>query len=143
MLPHSSNYISNPILDCPRKSTPCQVKDYKYVHGIFNSYHHLTHLILKEEKEERGGKRDCSKVFYNQKKKKINTKTHGELNDRNHNINELQHYSFNWPPDAESHQYMTPGKTTTLTLWTFIGNVMSLLFNTLSRKLSFQGAFLL
>ena len=28
---------------------------------------------------------------------------------------------------------MTAGKTTALTLWTFVGKVMSLLFNTLSR----------
>ena len=32
-----------------------------------------------------------------------------------------------------SHQYMTTGKTIALTRWTFIGKVMSLLFNTLSR----------
>ena len=32
-----------------------------------------------------------------------------------------------------SHLYMTPGKTITLTVWTFVGKVMSLLFNTLSR----------
>ena len=32
-----------------------------------------------------------------------------------------------------SHPYMTIGKTIALTRWTFIGNVMSLLFNTLSR----------
>ena len=31
------------------------------------------------------------------------------------------------------HQYMTTGKTITLTVWTFVGKVMSLLFNTLSR----------
>ena len=30
-----------------------------------------------------------------------------------------------------SHPYMTPGKTITLTRWTFVGNVMSWLFNTL------------
>ena len=29
--------------------------------------------------------------------------------------------------------YMTTGKTTALTRWTFVGKVMSLLFNTLSR----------
>ena len=29
-----------------------------------------------------------------------------------------------------SHLYMTPGKTIALTLWTFVGKVMSLLFNT-------------
>ena len=32
-----------------------------------------------------------------------------------------------------SHLYMTTGKTITLTRWTFVGNVMSLLFNMLSR----------
>ena len=32
-----------------------------------------------------------------------------------------------------SHPYMTTGKTTALTGWTFVGKVMSLLFNTLSR----------
>ena len=38
-----------------------------------------------------------------------------------------------------SHPYMTTGKTVTLMLWTFVGKVMSLLFNTLS---SFVIAFL-
>ena len=32
-----------------------------------------------------------------------------------------------------SHLYMTIGKTTALTVWTFVGEVMSLLFNMLSR----------
>ena len=32
-----------------------------------------------------------------------------------------------------SHLYMTPGKTIALTRWTFVGKVMSLLFNTLTR----------
>ena len=32
-----------------------------------------------------------------------------------------------------SHQYMTTGKTTALTIWTLVGKVMSLLFNILSR----------
>ena len=32
-----------------------------------------------------------------------------------------------------SHPYMTPGKTIALTRWTFVGKVMSLLFNVLSR----------
>ena len=31
-----------------------------------------------------------------------------------------------------SHPHMTPGKTTALTRWTFVGKVMSLLFNMLS-----------
>ena len=30
-----------------------------------------------------------------------------------------------------SHLYMTTGKTIALTIWTFVGKVMSLLFNTL------------
>ena len=40
-----------------------------------------------------------------------------------------------------SHPYMTTGKTTALTKWTFAGKVMSLLFNMLSRLVitSFQG----
>ena len=32
-----------------------------------------------------------------------------------------------------SHPYMTTGKTIVLTMWTFVGKVMSLLFNKLSR----------
>ena len=32
-----------------------------------------------------------------------------------------------------SHPYMTTGKTIALTIWTFVGKMMSLLFNTLSR----------
>ena len=32
-----------------------------------------------------------------------------------------------------SHPYMTTGKTIALTTWTFVGKVMSLLFNMLSR----------
>ena len=32
-----------------------------------------------------------------------------------------------------SHLYMAPGKTIALTIWTFVGKVMSLLFKTLSR----------
>ena len=32
-----------------------------------------------------------------------------------------------------SHPYVTTGKTTALTRWTFVGKVMSLLFNMLSR----------
>ena len=33
----------------------------------------------------------------------------------------------------DSHPYMAPGKTIALTRWTFVGKVMSLLFNMLSR----------
>ena len=32
-----------------------------------------------------------------------------------------------------SHSYMTTGKTVALTIWTFVGKVMSLVFNRLSR----------
>ncbi|CAM9128309.1 unnamed protein product [Rangifer tarandus platyrhynchus] len=32
-----------------------------------------------------------------------------------------------------SHPYMTSGKTIVLTIWTFVGKAMSLLFNVLSR----------
>ena len=32
-----------------------------------------------------------------------------------------------------SHPYMTAGKTTALTMWTFVGKVLSVLFNMLSR----------
>ena len=41
-----------------------------------------------------------------------------------------------------SHPYITTGKTIALTRWTFVGNVMSLLFNMLSRFVIdfFQGA---
>ena len=41
-----------------------------------------------------------------------------------------------------SHLYMTTGKTIALTRWTFVGKVMSLLFNMLSRlsQFFFQGA---
>ena len=35
------------------------------------------------------------------------------------------------------HLYVTPGKTIALTIWTFVSKVMSLLFKTLSRFLSF------
>ena len=53
----------------------------------------------------------------------------------------LQHHnskaSILWPSAffivQFSHPYVTPGKTKALTTWTFIGKVMSLLFNMLSR----------
>ena len=38
-----------------------------------------------------------------------------------------------------SHSYMTTGKSIALTRWTFVDKAMSLLFNMLSRLLSFQG----
>jgi len=37
-----------------------------------------------------------------------------------------------------SHPYMTTGKTIALTRWTFVGKVMSLLFNMLSRLVNFS-----
>ena len=37
-----------------------------------------------------------------------------------------------------SHPYMTTGKTIALTRWTFVGKVISLLFNTLSRFVRFS-----
>ena len=56
----------------------------------------------------------------------------------------LQHHSSKtsilWRSDffivQLSHLYMTTGKTTALTRWTFVGKVMSLLFNMLSRLLT-------
>ena len=39
-----------------------------------------------------------------------------------------------------SHPYMTTGKSIALTRWTFVGKMMSLIFNMLSRLSSFQGA---
>ena len=36
-----------------------------------------------------------------------------------------------------SHPYITTGKTIALTIWTFAGQVMSLLFNTLSRFVNY------
>ena len=48
----------------------------------------------------------------------------------------LQHHSSKasiLPFSAFSHPYMTTGKTIALTRWTFVGKVMSLLFNMLSR----------
>ena len=40
-----------------------------------------------------------------------------------------------------SHPYMTTGKTVTLTRWTFVGKVMSLLFNTSANSDSFASFF--
>ena len=64
--------------------------------------------------------------------------------------NLLQHHSSKasilWPSACFkvqlSHPYMTTGKTIALTRWTFVGKVMSLLFNILSRLVItfFQGA---
>ena len=51
----------------------------------------------------------------------------------------LQYLAFF--PVQLSHPYMTTGKTIALTRWTFVGKVMSLLFNMLSRLAPcFQGA---
>ena len=38
-----------------------------------------------------------------------------------------------------SHPYMTPGKTIALTRWMFVGTIMSLLFNMLSRFVTGEG----
>ena len=56
-------------------------------------------------------------------------------------LNSLQHHSSkasilrcsNFFMVQLSHPYMTTGKTTALTRWTFVGKVMSVLFNMLSR----------
>ena len=45
----------------------------------------------------------------------------------------LQHYSSKASIFRHSAFFMTTGKTITLTIWTFVGKVMSLLFNILSR----------
>ena len=39
-----------------------------------------------------------------------------------------------------SYPYMIPGKTIALTIWTFVGKVMSLLFNMLSRLVIGEGS---
>ena len=46
-----------------------------------------------------------------------------------------KHQFFSAQPSlwTNSHWYMTVGKTILWTIWTLVGNVMSLLFNTLSR----------
>ena len=52
------------------------------------------------------------------------------------NTRDQKHQSFGTQPFfivQLSHPYMTTGKTITLTRWTFVSKVMSLLFNTLSR----------
>ena len=48
-----------------------------------------------------------------------------------------KHQFFGAQPSSQSnsHPYMTTGKTIALTRWTFVGKVMSLLFNMLSRLL--------
>ena len=53
------------------------------------------------------------------------------LQQHNSKASVLQHLAFFTV--QLSHPYMTTGKTITLTRWTFVGKVMSLLFNKLSR----------
>ena len=55
----------------------------------------------------------------------------GLLQQHSSNVSILRHSTF--PVVQFSHPYRTTGKTITLTRWTFVGKVMSLLFNTLSR----------
>ena len=50
-----------------------------------------------------------------------------------HNWSNLAHKHAAFFMAQLSHPYMTTGKTITLTRWTFVGKVMSLLFNMLSR----------
>ena len=56
------------------------------------------------------------------------------LEHHNSKASILQHLAFFMV--QLSHLYMTIGKTIALTRWTFVGKVMSLLFNTLSISLS-------
>ena len=51
------------------------------------------------------------------------------LQDHNSKASLLQHSAFFMV--QMSHPYVTTGKTIALTVWTFVGKVMSLLFNTL------------
>ena len=53
------------------------------------------------------------------------------LQHHNSKASILQHSTFFM--DQLAHLYMTTGKTIALTIWTFVGQVVSLLFNTLSR----------
>ena len=58
----------------------------------------------------------------------------------------LQHHSLQAPilwhsaffKGQLSHPYMTTRKTIALTIWTFVGKMMSLLFNTLARLVNFS-----
>ena len=52
------------------------------------------------------------------------------LQDHNSKESILQHWAYFRV--QLSHPYMTTGKTIALTRWTFVGNIMSLLFNMLS-----------
>ena len=51
-----------------------------------------------------------------------------------------KHQFFGTQPSlwSNSHTYMTTGKTITLTIWTFVGKVMSLVINVLSSCYSFS-----
>ena len=62
---------------------------------------------------------------------------HRNLKSLQHSTSVLQHSTFKV---HLSHLHLTTGKTIALTIWTFVGKVMSLLFNMLSR---FVIAFLL
>ena len=52
---------------------------------------------------------------------------------QHHSLKASIRYHFAFFMIQLSHPYMTIGKTIALTIWTFVGKVMSLLFNTLSR----------
>ena len=45
----------------------------------------------------------------------------------------VRKHQFGAQPSVGSNSHMTPGKTIALTIWTFVGKVLSLLFNMLSR----------
>ena len=51
----------------------------------------------------------------------------------NTTVQNHQFFSAQLSSQSNSHPYMTTGKTIALTRWTFVGKVMSLLFNMLSR----------
>ena len=51
----------------------------------------------------------------------------------NTTIQKHQFFGTQLSSQSNSHPYMTTGKTTALTRWTFVGKLMSLLFNMLSR----------
>ena len=55
------------------------------------------------------------------------------LQHHNSKASILQHSAFLMV--QVSHPYMTTGKTTALTRWTFVGKIMSLLFNMLSKSI--------
>ena len=51
----------------------------------------------------------------------------------NTTVQKHQFFGTQLSSQSNSHPYMTTGKTIALTRWTFVGKVMSLLFNMLSR----------